>query len=259
MKPKTEEFLTFLLWTAELLSRPTFRNLTDSYEAWAYRKGFLRQVGALKENGLLEHKPGTNDRIYRLTEVGRVQALGGRDPAIQWARRWDGRWRLVLFDVPTPQNARREQIRRFLKSKFLGCVQGSVWVSPDPLQEIRETLEGGSINVKSLILFEATPLGGESDAEIAAGAWDFDEINRRYTEHMKILDQLPAAPVRDAAAAKALQRWGAAERAAWLAAVAKDPLLPQALLPADYLGRQAWRKRIQVLGNAGEQLQSFQP
>jgi hypothetical protein len=31
MKPKTEEFLYFLLWSTELLTRPTVRNLTDSY------------------------------------------------------------------------------------------------------------------------------------------------------------------------------------------------------------------------------------
>ena len=40
-----------------------------------------------------------------------------------------------------------------------------------------------------------------------------------------------------------LRRWLAAERQTWLAAVSLDPFLPEALLPADYLGRQAWAKR----------------
>ncbi len=35
MQPKTEEFLNLLLWSADTLARPTFRNLTDSYESWA--------------------------------------------------------------------------------------------------------------------------------------------------------------------------------------------------------------------------------
>ena len=42
MKPQTEEFLNFLLWSVEMLARPTFRNLTDSYESWAYRNNLLR-------------------------------------------------------------------------------------------------------------------------------------------------------------------------------------------------------------------------
>ena len=48
MQPKTEEFLNLLLWSADLLARPTFRNLTDSYESWAYRNGLMRQVATLE-------------------------------------------------------------------------------------------------------------------------------------------------------------------------------------------------------------------
>ncbi len=181
MKAKTEELLYFLLWSAELLMRPTFRNLTDSYEAWAYRNGLLRQTAFLERSGFLERARGKpKDRVYRLSETGRLHALGGRDPAVQWARAWDGRWRLVLFDVPRTQNTRRDKLRRFLRSRSFGCLQGSVWISPDPVNEIRKQLEGGAINVNSLVLFEAIPQGGESNAEIVAGAWDFEDINRLY-------------------------------------------------------------------------------
>src|SRR5438445_443848 len=155
MKPKTEEFLNFLLWSAELLTRPSFRNVTESYEAWAYRKGLFRQATSLQQSGLLERSPAKeDDRLFRLTEAGRLHALGGRDPTIQWSRAWDRRWRLIMFDVPEEQNSRRDRLRRFLRSRSFGCLQGSVWISPDPLQEIRQNLEGGLINVKSLILFE---------------------------------------------------------------------------------------------------------
>ena len=41
------------------------------------------------------------------------------------------------------------------------------------------------------------------------------------------------------ATAKALLRWAAAEREAWLEAVTNDPLLPGRILPSDYLGQQA--------------------
>jgi hypothetical protein len=39
----------------------------------------------------------------------------------------------------------------------------------------------------------------------------------------------------------------AAEREAWLEAVTNDPLLPGRILPSDYLGQQAWRRRVEVL------------
>jgi phenylacetic acid degradation operon negative regulatory protein len=266
LKPKTEEFLNFLLWSAELLTRPTFRNVSESYEEWAYRKGLLRpvatglrrQVTALEEAGLVEiDSARADDRLVRLTEAGRLHALGGRDPSVQWDRVWDGRWRLVLFDVPRQQNRQRDRLRQFLRNRGFGCLQGSLWITPEPLTGIREQLEGGRINVKTLILFEGVPSGGENDAEIVAGAWDFAEINRCYTGEMTVLEQFPSAPPRDSTTAAALQRWAAAERQAWYTAVSKDPLLPERLLPKDYQGRSAWRKRVQVLALAGERVRTF--
>ena len=59
--------------------------------------------------------------------------------------------------------------------------------------------------------------------------------------------------------AKALLRWAAAEREAWLEAVTNDPLLPGRILPSDYLGQQAWRRRVEVLRDASRQLRTFKP
>jgi DNA-binding transcriptional regulator PaaX len=48
-------------------------------------------------------------------------------------------------------------------------------------------------------------------------------------------------------------------RAAWLDAVINDPLLPGRILPSDYLGQQAWRRRVEVLRAASRQLRTFKP
>jgi hypothetical protein len=51
----------------------------------------------------------------------------------------------------------------------------------------------------------------------------------------------------------------ATEREAWLAAVTNDPLLPGRILPSDYLGQPAWRRRVEVLRDASRQLRTFKP
>jgi phenylacetic acid degradation operon negative regulatory protein len=258
MKPKTEEFLYLMLWAADVLTHPTFRNLTDSYETWAYRSGLRRQSDVLERQGFLESKPGQgNERLCRLTEKGRLHALGGRDPAACWGRRWDGKWRLVVFDFPAGQSARRRAFWRYLRHNRFGYLQNSAWISPDPLGAEREALAGGDIDVGSLVLFEARPCGDESDAEIAAGAWDFDLINQRYAEHGKVLAQRPTGAPVGQASSEALRSWAARERVAWSGAVSIDPLLPQALLPKGYLGQKAWRRRIEVLRQAGRQIRAF--
>jgi len=191
VKSKTEEFLYLLLWSADKLMWPTFRNLTDSYESWVYRNDLSRQVATLEQLQLLERDPkATGARLYRLTEQGRLHALGGRDPAAQWSRHWDGRWRLVLFDVPMEQHVHRGRLRRYLRARRFGCLQGSVWITPNPVHGEREILTGGKINVESLLLLEARPCSGESDAEIVAGAWDFRVINRHYARHLNLLAQV---------------------------------------------------------------------
>jgi len=258
MQPKTEEFLNLMLWTADMLARPTFRNLTDSYEGWAYRNGLMRQAATLERLRLLERDATlSDDRLYRLTAQGRLHVLGGRDPEERWARSWDGQWRLVLFDVPTGQNAHRERLRRYLRDKGFGYLQNSVWITPDPLDQERQILGVGKINVESLVLLEARPCAGESDAEIVAGAWDFGQINRRYARHLKTLEERPGGVLRNDATAKAMLRWAATEHEAWLDAVTNDPLLPGRILPSDYLGQLAWRRRVEVLRDAGRQINAF--
>ena len=258
MQPKTEEFLNLLLWSAETLSRPTFRNLNDSYESWAYRNGLMRQVSTLERRQFLERDASSpGDRTFRLSEMGRRHALGGRDPEERWKRTWDGQWRMVLFDVPSGQDSRREKLRRSLRERGFGYVQNSVWITPDPLAEELKILRDGKVDVESLLLLEARPCAGESDLDLVAGGWDFGRINRRYSRHLKVLGERPDGDPGNDAAAKALLRWAGVERAAWLEAVTIDPLLPASLLPGGYLGRQAWQRRVEVLGAAGRQLRSF--
>jgi phenylacetic acid degradation operon negative regulatory protein len=255
---RSAEFLNLLLWSADQLMRPTFRNLTDSYESWAYRKGLLVQLHRLERRRWIERKAtAPKDRIYRLTEQGRLHVLGGRDPEQRWTRSWDGQWRMVLFDMPLGKDAQRRRLWSYLRDKGFGYLQNSVWITPDPLEEEREILASESVNVESLILLEARPCAGETHEQIVAGAWDFERINNHYTRHLKVLKQRPSGSLGSGAVAGALQRWAAAEHEAWLNAVTKDPLLPKQILPSDYLGQRAWQRRKEVLQEAGQQIRSF--
>jgi phenylacetic acid degradation operon negative regulatory protein len=265
MKPKTEELLYFLLWSCECLARPTFHNLNDSFESWAYRNGFNRQLARLERRRMLEsyqaaeHHSSAAERLLRLTEAGRIHALGGRDPESRWRRGWDGFWRSALFDVPVTRRKTRNRIRFWLRSKGFGYLQDSVWISPDPLIGHIDLLDGAPFNVESLTVFESRPCAGQTDQEIVTGAWNFTEINRRYAQYKKVLDSRPTGLLYDAMRAQVFRDWADRERAAWLAAVSEDPLLPEVLLPRDYLGKKAWLLRMKALEQAADQARSFHP
>jgi DNA-binding transcriptional regulator PaaX len=138
-----------------------------------------------------------------------------------------------------------------------GYLQNSVWVTPDPVSEERALLAGGPVDVESLILLEARPCAGETNAEIVAGAWDFTKINRRYAAHRQVLARRPRGHLGSKAAAAMFHRWLREERLAWLCAIELDPLLPSGLLPHEYAGTDAWRDRVKVMTEAGKQMRAF--
>ena len=75
MNPKTEEFLYLLMWTCDCLFHPTFRNMTDSFEGWAYRNGLHRQLDRLEKQQFLEQQKGkSGNRLHRLTDA-RLQPM----------------------------------------------------------------------------------------------------------------------------------------------------------------------------------------
>src|SRR5947207_16026845 len=103
-------------------------------------------MGRLEQRKWVTRKSkARNDRVYRLSAQGRLHALGGRDPEARWGRAWDGRWRLVIFDISSGQNAGREWLRRYLRARGSGCLQHSVWVTTDPMEAEPRTLPRDSI------------------------------------------------------------------------------------------------------------------
>jgi phenylacetic acid degradation operon negative regulatory protein len=254
MKARTEEFLYLLLWTAEGLARPTWRNAVGSFEGWAYGNGTLRQMQRLEAQKLLETRRGGSDkRLIRLTKRGRLRALGGMDPPERWNRSWDGKWRLVLFDLPSEHEALRTRLRRFFQAHRFGNLQRSVWVTPDDLKEFRKLFHGDN-QVKTFVCLESVPCGGERNVDIVMGGWDWNYINALYEGHRQVLSRFPVDGSRAFLAPEALIEWAREEHAAWKEATEADPFLPAPLLPQGYLGHRAWKERIRILGKAGKAL-----
>ena len=250
MKAKTELLLYRLLWLADKPMRPTYRNIEDSFEGWAYRNGLLAQMHRLEAQGLVEsiRDPRSGDRLHRLTEAGRLAAAGGRDPSAAWARKWDGRWRLFLFDIPECERSKRKKLTRALSSAGCGCLQGSVWITPTAHDSLEKLLSGEDVDCSQLLTLHAASKGRSEDQRMVMGAWDFDAINQRYREFLEVLERFPSLP--DPCPREVFDDWTAAERTSWKAALAIDPLLPGELLPKDYLGRRAWNLRRQILPEA---------
>lgn len=80
----------------------------------------------LREGGLIE-LISDEQLLLRLTDKGKEQAL--------WAKikfddeKWDGKWRLVMFDIPEKRRQARDLLRSKLKQWGFMHWQKSVWAS----------------------------------------------------------------------------------------------------------------------------------
>ncbi len=255
MKAKTELLLYRMSWVMDHMMRPSLRNMDESFESWAYRSGCLRQIQSLESKSLVESRPDDSrvgKRLYRLTEPGRLAALGGRDPELEWARSWDGNWRMVLFDVPEAERRVRSRLRQVLNDLHFGCLQRSAWISPHPLTEITNALRDLEVDSSSLITMEGHCCAGEPPQEVAKTAWNFAAINRVWQQLAVHLDSAPK--VDDSLSPSKLENWSKKEMTFWKNCASIDPFLPESLLPDDYIGRAVWAKRREILSTLGTEL-----
>lgn len=69
-----------------------------------------------------------------LTEKGKKRALtySLEEMEIPRPKIWDGRWRLVLFDIPETKRQSREALQKKLRNLGFYCLQKSVYLFPYP-------------------------------------------------------------------------------------------------------------------------------
>jgi len=79
----------------------------------------LREKGFIKQD-----KINMGEVVLKLTDQGR-DALGIEDNAEQW----DGKWRIVIWDIPEQKRIIRNLFRRNLKKWGFKHLQNSVWIS----------------------------------------------------------------------------------------------------------------------------------
>jgi phenylacetic acid degradation operon negative regulatory protein len=248
----SEIWLPLLLRTLDLLANPTPHNILRSYEAWDYENRLRPQFRQLERTRLLERQGDLHNRTLHVTKAGRLAASGGVDPVQRWQRSWDGRWRMLMFDLPSRRQSLRLRLWRWLRLSRFGYLQHSVWLSPDSVSDETLPLRRLKLTPESFLVFEGRPVGSDTDADLVRSAWDFAAINRRYERVCELAERgtklARARPVRG----NEVHRWLGEDHAAWLAAAQLDPLLPERLWPADYLGRAAWDQRNAALATLAE-------
>jgi DNA-binding transcriptional regulator PaaX len=112
-----------------------FRIMRDIKKEWKgiERRSLVRAIKNLYESQLVvqrENKDGSMSVI--LTSEGRERALSFNleKMQIQAPSKWDGKWRIVLFDIPENNKRKRDVFRCCLKRLNFYEFQKSVFIHP---------------------------------------------------------------------------------------------------------------------------------
>ena len=91
----------------------------------------------LAQKGLIRFVERDRRTVLEITPEGsRVLALELAKKSLAKKRKWDGRYRIVAFDIPQRLKKRRDTLRRTVRSLGFLHLQHSMWVFPYDCEEL---------------------------------------------------------------------------------------------------------------------------
>lgn len=213
------------------------------------RHNFSRLLARQLQTGDIE-KVVKRDEVYlRLTSAGREKIV--RDfPVLSLATKpWDGRWRIVIFDIAEIDKNTRELLRDKLRQLGLGMLQESVWITPhDVSVDLREFLENRDLGEAAFVLEVSSILAGDQ-ALLVRKIWNLDALDEAYREIVKDAKKLKEmymissgrnSQYTDVKRTELIEE-GRKIRQRYGETLLSDPCLPKELLPVDWPAANARR------------------
>lgn len=95
-----------------------------------------RALAYLEKRGEIKQVERNNKIFLSLTREGKIRALMlSLYRGFEKKSDWDGKWRLIMWDIPEKFSEERNKIRRLVKDLEFYQLQKSVFVTPYPLPD----------------------------------------------------------------------------------------------------------------------------
>jgi len=98
------------------------------------RKKFSRAFKNLEEQKMVSVSYKGKEAIISITEKGRGRTLkyNFEEIKLNKPKKWDGKWRIIIFDIPNRKKHQRDMFRMKLKNLGFTMIQKSTFVCPYP-------------------------------------------------------------------------------------------------------------------------------
>jgi phenylacetic acid degradation operon negative regulatory protein len=197
-------------WLPEKYKQESFYSLTSRL----YRTGYIEKV-------IKDGQPH-----LQLTNKGEKVIKREFSFIKMQEKKWDRKWRLVIFDFPEKMKSTRDFLREKLLDLNFGKLQRSIYISPyDYAQDLAEFLANHKILGYAFVLTAKHELMGDPQ-DLAARVWPLEKINQRYED---LLDKIEKGDLNNL---KIVQKI----KSLYLEIILEDPFLPKDLLSEYWLG-----------------------
>ncbi|GIW62015.1 MAG: hypothetical protein KatS3mg089_0867 [Patescibacteria group bacterium] len=129
---------------AAFLMAKSLEKNNNEWEQWKkFNHGYLRQtLKRLEKQKLIQRKYVNGKQTIIITKDGRKRILtyALEELIIKKPHRWDGKWRVVMYDIPQQQKRLQELLSHILKNLGFLSIQESVYLIPYPCYDEIEFL-----------------------------------------------------------------------------------------------------------------------
>ena len=142
--------------------------LIDDYEGKGVANYHEYQIKAalryLKSRKLIDIQRQYQKDVFTLTKLGRLRvrkllkSFGIRKP-----KKWDGKWRMIIFDIPHTKKSESDIFRQRLKNLGLANLQKSIWIHPFDCKDQIYYLAGNLFITPYVRYIVAEEVTGEAD------------------------------------------------------------------------------------------------
>ena len=129
------------------------------------RYAFQRSLRGPESAGIIEKYDSGQQLYTRLTREGKkkLHSINLENDQGLFNPAWDGKWRIVVLDIPEAQKNERDSLRYLLKKAGFVCLKSSVWISPFPYEYLFENIKKDLGLSTEIMIFVTDKIDAETE------------------------------------------------------------------------------------------------
>lgn len=146
---------------------------------------------------------------------------------------WDGKWRILSYEIPEKQREMRDRLRREVSGWGLGPWHRSFWVTPHPIIPYLNRLVSNTEEEKYIQAFESDHVFGNRSILIEK-VWGLAEIQKEYQRLFKTWHDYLASNIDNKQKLYKIVD-------GYITILRKDPGLPKELVGENWIGFESFK------------------